>query len=77
MLETNAKPESHHPSTLAISELTVPNWSQSDIVNRFEHLLVNNQTLPLQDFQNFLSIPDLHIFLTKVPAWPQYRYLRQ
>ena len=29
---------------------------------------MNNQTLPLQDFQNSLSIPALHIFLTKVPA---------
>jgi hypothetical protein len=29
---------------------------------------VNNQTLPLQDFQNPLSIPALHIFLTKVPC---------
>jgi hypothetical protein len=29
---------------------------------------VNNQTLPLQDFQNSLSIPALHIFLTKVPC---------
>jgi len=26
---------------------------------------VNNQTLPLQDFQNYLSIPALHIFLKK------------